>query len=377
MVPNTDRQQGEGRGMEREEKGRSLGCDALSRCRGELMGLAMLWILFYHAFYLEPRWYLAKAAQTKGFCGVDIFLMLSALGLAMSLDRKQQPLGRFYLRRSLRVLPTYWLVVGLYGLALRLAGRASLKTVAWSLSTLFYWFHKPNIFNWYVPALLGFYLLTPLLFRLVKRCRRRWLLVGAVYLAMTPITTFLDLRGFSYLDDFLFRVPIFFAGLALGLAISEGRELTAKALAGMSLCVLAGPVLSWAYQKIGIYFSPVCVFMPICPVLCLGLARILLCLPERGLRHGLRTLGACSLEIYLLNVVFVREYDLLSLVLDLGPGHYAYYAITVTANILLGIGLHRLLKQPLDWLGAKVTGSASPSRPPKEEGRSAEDRSER
>lgn len=326
----------------------------LSLLRGELMGLAMLWVLFYHAFHLEPHWYVVKAVKAVGFCGVDIFIMLSALGLAMSLDRKRQPLGRFYLRRFVRILPTYWLVVGAYGLALRLAGRTTLKTVAWSLSTLFYWLHKPSIFNWYVPALLGFYMLTPFLFRLVKLCRHRWLLVGAVYLAMTPISTFLDLRGFVYLDDFLFRIPIFFAGLALGLAISEKKELTPKALVGLALCVLVGPVLLWAYPKIGIYFSTAYVFMPICPILCLVLARALAYLPQKGLRQGLRTLGECSLEIYLLNVVFVLEYDLLSPIFNVGPGHYAYYAITVTANILLGIGLHRALKRPLDWLSGKV-----------------------
>lgn len=326
----------------------------LSRFRGELMGIAMVWVLFYHAFYLTPHWRIIRAVKNKGFSGVDIFIMLSAMGLAMSLDRKRRPLGQFYFRRFARVLPTYWLVVGVYGLCLRLAGRTSLKTVAWTLSTLFYWLDKPSVFNWYVPALLGFYLLTPFLFWVVKKCRHRGVLAAAVYLVMTPVSTWLDLQGFVYLDDFLFRVPIFFVGLVLGLAISEGKELTTRTLAGLLVCAVVGPILFWAYPKIGIYFSFTYAFMPICPILCLALARILACLPEKGLRRGLRALGESSLEIYLINVVFVLEYGLLSPVFNVGPNHYVYYAVTVTANILLGVWLHRVLKSPLNWLSGKV-----------------------
>ena len=59
----------------------------LSRYRSELMGIAMLWVMLFHAYQLNlgnPVWNAAKAA---GFGGVDIFLMLSGLGLHHSLAK--------------------------------------------------------------------------------------------------------------------------------------------------------------------------------------------------------------------------------------------------------------------------------------------------
>ena len=78
-------------------------------------------------------------------------------------------MSAYYARPAVRILPSYWLVVGTYSLWLRLCGRISLKTAAWSMSALYYWFHIPGSFNWYVPALLAFYLLSPLFFRMFRR----------------------------------------------------------------------------------------------------------------------------------------------------------------------------------------------------------------
>ena len=94
------------------------------------------------------------AVKQAACLGWDIFLLLSALGLYVSLERSGSgtKLAAFYRRRAVRVLPAYWLVVGLYSLWLISQGRIGVKTALWSLSTLHYWFHIPDTFNWYVPA---------------------------------------------------------------------------------------------------------------------------------------------------------------------------------------------------------------------------------
>lgn len=63
------------------------------------------------------------------------------------------------------------------------------------------------------------------------------------------------------------------------------------------------------------------------------------------LRKMLRLIGESSLEIYLINVIITREFDTLAPWLDKGPRHLFYYAVVYSANILLGLGLHRLLDQ--------------------------------
>ena len=54
-------------------------------------------------------------------------------------------------------------------------------------------------------------------------------------------------------------------------------------------------------------------------------------------------MGTSSLEVYLINVIVTREFDTLAPYLDRGPGHLFYYTVVYSLNLLLGIGLHRLL----------------------------------
>lgn len=325
----------------------------LSRQRGELMGLAMLWVLLYHCFAWRPKWSWLYAVKGAGFCGVDIFLLLSGLGLALSLCKREQRYGDYLKRRLVRVLPAYWLAAGGYGLALRLAGRTSLKTVAWTVSTLYYWLGKPHCFNWYVPALLGFYLLTPPLVALLRKVKWPQAVAAAAWAACLVIYHWIsipipeEVRG-----GFVMRLPIFLMGCMIGAWLTQGRGLTAKRTALWCALPLLAVPLSWAirpyYVPLGFWFALVCV------PLCLGLAWLLERLPKGGLRRVLREIGGASLEIYLLNVIFVLERPLLERVVPMGPNYLAFYTVTVPANILLGIGLHYVLDRPLGWLKKKL-----------------------
>lgn len=359
--------------MEKGEAERRLDYGLLSRCRGELMGLAMVWIMAYHAFFWTPAWPWLKDFKEQGFCGVDIFLLLSALGVSLSLSRRRESYWSYLKRRLVRVLPLYFLVSGVYALALRLAGRINLKTAAWTVSTLFYWLDKPHCFNWYIPALMGFYLVAPPLVRLLRRVRWPGTVVAAAWAGCFVLYHIWAPTGpVELLGGTVMRLPVFLLGLLLGIFLSRGERLTVW----QGVAWLALPWLIPALQRaVRPYYVPAgFAFCLVCVPLCLGVAWLLEWLPGGGLRWLLRKIGESSLEIYLLNVVFVREYGLL---VPLFSTPEVQYAVTIPVNILLGIGLHHLLKQPMSWLTKRITGSASPSRPPKGEGYSAEDRSGR
>lgn len=324
----------------------------LSRCRGELMGVALLGILLFHTYHLAVipvpviEW-----VKSVGYVGVDVFLFLSALGLSLSLARRPQRLGDYLFRRFVRILPTYWLVVGGYGLLLRLAGRMSLRTVLWNLSTLYYWFHIPNTFNWYVPALLAFYLLTPFLFRALERCRFRELLPALTWCLVLPVSTFLGIKGYGYVNDFVYRLPVFFLGLLVGWYIARQRALTGRDALLWAALALVSPLPGWFFPQHGIYFPPILTFALLCVPVCLLAAKLLSLAGEGGvLRRGLRFLGESSLEIYLFNVIFVLEYDFFAAFLDIGRGRVFYYAVTTLLDVGLGAALHRLLTPMTDAL---------------------------
>ena len=334
----------------------------LSQCRGELMGLALLWIMLFHTYALAPipvapiEW-----LKSVGFAGVDVFIFLSALGLSLSLQRREQTMGDYLSRRFVRILPTYWLVVGTYGLILRCVGRTSLRTVLWNLSTLFYWFHIPNTFNWYVPALLVFYLLAPACLKALKACPFPEVLTAAVYCLVLPLSTCLGLWGYGYVNDFVYRLPVFFLGLLSGLYIARGRALTGKALLGWLLLALFSPLPGRFFPQVGIYFSPVLTFTLVCMALCLAAAKALSLVGEGNpLRRFLRLLGESSLEIYLFNVIFVLEYGFFSSFLDIGRGRLFYYAVTTLLDMGLGVLLHRLLAPMTAALLKRIKEQQSP-----------------
>ena len=325
-----------------EKGGRDNEYKLLSTYRGELMGFAMLWVMLFHAYPLKVPTLPLKLFKQVGFGGVDIFIMLSGLGLYTSyLHRGPEPLWPYFKRRFVRILPAYWLVVGLYSLWLRWKGRISFTVMAWNLSTLHYWFHIPGSFNWYVPAILLFYLLAPLWMRLFQRCRWKGLLTFLAFPLSYLLCKVAGAVGIGYIVDFLYRIPSFALGLLMAHYIAEGTPLSHSHRAvwtgGVVCAILAGV---WMLMQKA--YIPTCYLINACLIpLCLLLAKLCAWIPRKGFYKALSTLGGCSLEIYLLNVVITREFDTLSPWLDFDSRHLLYYLLVYTINIAGGIFLHR------------------------------------
>lgn len=318
---------------------RAAGYQLLSRFRGELMGLALLWVMLFHAYEFHFGVALLDAFKALGFGGVDIFFLLSGLGLYTTLS-KRGPLSKYVTRRLSRILPAYWLVVGIYSLWLRAGGRISFQTMAWSMSTLHYWFHIPKSFNWYIPALLAFYFLAPAYARLLERCRYKEWLTAAMFPVSYGLYRLSIPLGLNYLEDFINRIPAVAMGFLAGYYILSGKKLTWRHKLVWGCLALAGVAVGLLRLRGALYISLCFVLAAVLMPLCLGLGKLLSLLPGR-LHRGLALLGDCSLEIYLLNVVVTREFATLAPWLDWDTRHLCYYAVVYTLNILLGILLHR------------------------------------
>lgn len=315
----------------------------LSRFRSELMGFAALWVMLFHAYPFTFKIAILDQIKEIGFTGVDIFILLSAMGLYVSLSKPEaDSLGRFYVRRLVRVLPAYWLVVGCYSLFLVRTGSIGWSTALWNLSTLHYWFHIPDSFNWYIPSLLAFYLLAPFYVKLFRRCPWKAALTAAVFPVSYGLYRLSIPPELYYTQDFVCRLPAFALGILMGYYLTAGQPLTRRHAAVWAALSLAGLIVIKLCMEQRMYISPcyriASQLVPLCLLLALAAER----LPPR-LQAFLRLLGGSSLEIYLLNVILTREFSRLAPFLDRGPRHLFYYAVTYSANLLLGIALHRLL----------------------------------
>ena len=116
----------------------------LSRYRSELMGAAMLWVMLFHSFDLQLGNETLEQIKAAGFGGVDIFILLSCVGLTMSLTRREQDFVSFMGRRAGRILPAYFVVMIPYTLYLISDQGIPWSTLFWNSSLLSYWVSCPG-----------------------------------------------------------------------------------------------------------------------------------------------------------------------------------------------------------------------------------------
>lgn len=321
-----------------------MGYRLLSKYRSELMGAAMLWVMLFHAWDLDFGVDPLNWLRAAGFGGVDIFIVLSAMGLVQSLERKEQEFSEFMKRRSLRILPAYYVVMLAYTLFLILRGSAPVSALVWNSTLLYYWVHAKGAFNWYVAGIMLFYALTPLCFHYLKKAGRRELWTAAGIALGLLLCRILIVDGYwNYLDVF-YRVPVFLLGLLLGFYVWEDRKLGLRDLLFWCIWAAAGAGYLLAAGRVPAetFYLPLChLFLFTTVPMCLVGSWCFEKLPLGWLRKFLRLVGENSLEIYLLNVSFFSETALLQQYIGFGPRRYLYYFITFTLNIGLGVLLHR------------------------------------
>ena len=143
----------------------------ISKYRTPIMGLAIINVLFGHSNMVlwGPFNYLVNAVWL-----IDIFFFFSGLGAYHSLT-KNDNVPEFYLRRVKRIYPAYLPAVILYLLVLapqilEKSGGFGLVKVSLGNILMLGWAAGLNYqFNWYPQAIMIVYLITPVIFFLIRR----------------------------------------------------------------------------------------------------------------------------------------------------------------------------------------------------------------
>ncbi len=283
----------------------------ISKYRNAIMGCAILWIMTYHSGISFPVHIpvlspLASYIRSTGFGAVDIFMFLSGFGLYQSLSHNSDPI-HFYKKRLLRIVPAYLPVLAIW-LFLHLPevpAKMRLSTIVNNLTGTAFWLSKPPSFNWYMPAIIVFYLMAPVLFKFVGKTWKEILLLSLTFLADI---CFLG----NYVIVAISRFTIFVLGMILGRCFMENRRIKLSAeiltylLGIFSYFVMyhlreAFPLLMWPY---GLHWYP---FIFIAPAVTFLLCRLLSLMDTISIGHKicemLGKVGQCTLEIYLIHIV--------------------------------------------------------------------------
>lgn len=234
----------------------------LSRFRDPLMGFSILWILFFHSRIEIPdttAWAAVDFVKSAGYGGVEIFFLLSGLGLAFGWAKRPLGYRDFLKRRVLRILPAFWVGIALFhGLfALRLETVPTAMQLFQGFTGLDFWL-SGNCGYWFVPAILAFYAAFPPLARLLwkdSQLRARpfvLLLIASLLLATcVSLASWQDLVGHAYLLLAWIRIPLFLAGTGIGFALAQGSRPGLPVWAALAGLGLGGGWLWWTFQNVG------------------------------------------------------------------------------------------------------------------------------
>lgn len=322
----------------------------LSTYRTALMGFAILWVMFYHlasqgkTFDFGPL----NAVLCIGDSGVDVFMLLSGLGLYFSYD-KQKSIAVFCKKRFIRILPTYLVVNVIVGLILNWP----LETIAINISTIGYWFNK-GCFEWYVPTILLFYMLFPLCYKFTNKYGLSFVVVNfclvfGILLCMhfNDSLNFHDNRSFS-----LSRWPIFLLGSYIGrciklyqVSVNNFANLRLS-LGGVSFLlaflvlnmIYSFPLYSGVRQILHLFYIP-----GIC--MCVGI----IINASKKVNAFLSFLGGLSLEIYLVHFYIMIVKPMYN------PDFSIFCGIMyIIVSILLSWILNRLMESGMSFMKIKM-----------------------
>lgn len=280
----------------------------ISRYKGVMMGIAILIVVYGHLFYYHSglmAYQYLNVTQWYTVGSVDIFLFLSGFGIYHSLKKNPEPLP-FIERRMGRLLPSYLPFIVVYCAFMLWAGQMNKWQALGNLTTFGWWTRMGAQFNWYIPTLIVLYLLSPLLFGIIEKYRRKALL-------LFPLLFLLDA---ACVDTSLMmgvsRFPVYFLGMYLGAEAAEGKSpsrwhlvlsgvLAAFSMIAFFYLVKAHP---GALNKYGFWWHPFLLSTPGC----LYFTTWLLEKQEkwivtRTINRGLSFLGGKSFEIYLCHLM--------------------------------------------------------------------------
>lgn len=198
----------------------------LSAKRSIIMGIAMLWIVFFHSSISTDNMPILHYLKQMGDIGVDIFLFVSGIGIYYSLQ-KHESIKSYLISRLSRILPafllinTFWFII--HDLIVYKTG---LINFVKNITTLSFWLDG-NLTTWYLSSILVLQLVAPLLIKLLNRWESRVCILICIFVLcivfFIRFTQFNEVIG--HLLIWICRIPIYVVGLWCGKYVQNNKSL--------------------------------------------------------------------------------------------------------------------------------------------------------
>ena len=315
-------------------------------CFDELKGVAIVFIVLFHAGGV-----LFWNNYFHGDLGTDLFFLIS--GICLSLSSEQMHPTEFLVRRVVRILPTYLII--LTGFVLL---NATVLGLHYSPGVLFAHYLCVHAFfgdawafsisepMWFITAILCYYVGFLALRSKLEKLDVFFLITGMMSCGGVLLLFFLGQGGL--MGRWGFRMPDFFMGMVIGHALHSGKlVIPVTPLLGIALFFL----LYLPYTR-GIFFHTGVVALGVMVIFTVTL-RPWLRKSRRGsvALRSLGFLGNHSLEIFLIHQPLMREYNMFVQQHWFGVSQPDSFELiegivfSVAVTILVSVELHSLTRR--------------------------------
>ncbi len=312
----------------------------LSKHRVSLMACAIIWVFLHHGAQMGLKLPSdatgLKLFLRRGNMGVDIFLLLSGIGLYFSYRKNEDALS-FYLKRIKRVLLPYLLIGGGFWFVTDLLWKKDIVLFLKDITLISFW--KDGITrSWYIALILFLYALFPLIWKMVYRNGQvvQWRTVLTILAVITinfALGRYLP-DWFAKVEIALMRIPVFLVGIALADKVWEKQPVNVKEIVILVVLCSCKLLMNAYHIKTGFqrYWFAVWAI-----VICLILAALFeLCEKNKvlcKLKVLLAPMGTWSLELYIVHV-WVRRFILKADVSSAGYGIVNFGLLVVISAVV-------------------------------------------
>lgn len=279
-----------------------MGFGLLSKYRKQIMGFSALWIIMFHYWRFLSFGnlvFVENFIKCTGFCGVDIFLLVSGYGLYYSMEKSQDIL-LFYKKRFEKL----WFPTIVIGIVFAVTNHWGIVEFIKNISG--YRFFTENIYTflWFIYAIACLYIFFPFYYRLFRRMPNKLIFTFVVFCLWLAVSLLVkdslryDLWGATN------RIPVFLLGVLYGyLSKRENDRITLLGWCLLGIVLIVGLILSYYTNQEGMYFlvpiSNCCIpNLLIASSLPLFFAKMLDFLSSKSLNTVLSAAGVVSLELY-------------------------------------------------------------------------------
>lgn len=328
----------------------------LSKYRKECMSISIIMIMFCHInLSLIGNDNIANEIsiiQMIAQVGVDIFLLLSGVGLYFSMS-KDSNLINFYMKRIKRIIVPYLIVAIFYSLFMYMLGLCSLKESIYNFSLITF-FTKGVLNEWFIASILVLYCLFPLIYRLANRNCKLLVIISACLIVLSfAFAYIIELpRNLRIVNEiFIVRIPTFILGCIIGKYIINKKneiKLTIRIsviifFIILLICVLvAHAKLHNLWWLLRLLYMPLSLFLLIVLTNCFFDNKVLI-------NRAISGVGGITLEIYLLHEKIQNiTYYYLNLNISNNNLLIVFFiiinALIICLTLLLSVGLNKLSK---------------------------------